>query len=110
MEFLQPLMSHVEGKAGSARGRCSARNLIAGAPHTLRIAGRRRILIVDLNNFASFPTLAIGLLTAALRNAGHQVDVLCPLAFDVPATQRERRETLLDHLSRRVNLTDWQPA
>lgn len=68
-----------------------------------------RLLIVDLNNFASFPTLAIGILVAALRDRGHRVEVLCPLAHDVPATERERRETWLDHLRRRVHLSDWAP-
>ncbi|MBL4929994.1 B12-binding domain-containing radical SAM protein [Fuscibacter oryzae] len=68
-----------------------------------------RFLIVDLNNFASFPTLAVGILAAALRNRGHQVEVLCPLAYDVPATQRERQETLLDHAKRRIHLSDWSP-
>ncbi len=68
-----------------------------------------RLLIVDLNNFASFPTLAIGLLVASLRERGHRVDVLCPLAHDVPATERERRETLLDHTRRRIHLSDWKP-
>lgn len=65
----------------------------------------RRILIVDLNNFASFPTLAIGLLTASLRNHGHEVRVICPLAYDVPASERERRENILDHLKRRLHLS-----
>ena len=69
-----------------------------------------QILIVDLNNFASFPTLAVGLLTAALRDRGHRVDVLCPLAYDVPAVQRERRETWLDHVKRRLHLSDWGPT
>lgn len=68
-----------------------------------------KILIVDLNNFASFPTLAIGLLTAALREKGHLVDVLCPLSHNVPATQRERRETVVDHIRRRIHLSDWSP-
>ena len=68
-----------------------------------------RLLIVDLNNFASFPTLAIGLLVASLRGRGHRVDVLCPLAHDVPATERERRETLIDHTRRRIHLSDWKP-
>ena len=68
-----------------------------------------RLLFVDLNNFASFPTLAIGLLVAALRERGHKVDVLCPLAHDVPATERERRETLIDHTKRRIHLSDWKP-
>lgn len=69
----------------------------------------RRFLVVDLNNFASFPTLAVGLLVASLRNRGHRVDVLCPLAHDVPATERERRETLVDHVRRRIHLSDWRP-
>jgi len=68
------------------------------------------ILIIDLNNFASFPTLAIGLLTASLRDRGHGVEVLCPLAFDAPATMRERREWIGDHILRRIHLTDWTPA
>lgn len=88
----------------------STRTILENNSCSLSSAACRRILIIDLNNFASFPTLAIGLLTAALRNRGHEVDVLCPLAFDVPAMQRERRETVLDHLKRRVNLTEWQLA
>jgi anaerobic magnesium-protoporphyrin IX monomethyl ester cyclase len=70
-------------------------------------SGGLRLLIVDLNNFASFPTLAIGLLVAALRVRGHRVEVLCPLAHDVPATERERRETWIDHIRRRIHLSDW---
>ena len=65
----------------------------------------RKILIVDLNNFASFPTLAIGLLVATLRNAGHLVDVVCPLAYDAPAAARERRELIFDHWKRRLHLS-----
>jgi anaerobic magnesium-protoporphyrin IX monomethyl ester cyclase len=61
--------------------------------------------IIDLNNFSTFPTLAIGLLVAALRKAGVDVEVLCPLAHDVPATERERREHLGDHLARRIHLS-----
>jgi radical SAM superfamily enzyme YgiQ (UPF0313 family) len=72
-------------------------------------AGSLRVLIVDLNNFASFPTLAVGILTAAMRKHGHSVRVLCPLAFDVPASLREHRETLIDHGLRRLHLSDWVP-
>ncbi len=64
------------------------------------------MLLVDLNRFASFPTLTIGLLTAALRQRGHRVSVLCPLAYDVPGTQRERRETIYDYWHMRVRLSD----
>ncbi len=71
------------------------------------LAHRRRILLLDLNNFATFPTHAIGLIVAALRERGHQVEVICPLAHDVPAAQRERRETWLDHVKRRVHLSTY---
>lgn len=71
--------------------------------------GPLRVLLVDLNNFASFPTLAVGLLVATLRNAGHRVEVLCPLAHDVPGTVRERRENYADHLARRLHLSAWRP-
>ncbi len=81
-------------------------------PSRLEVSGSTSfdVLIVDLNNFASFPTLAVGLLTAALRNRGHRVQVLCPLAYDVPATARERQETRWDDLKRRVHLSDWAPV
>lgn len=68
-----------------------------------------RVLMVDLNNFAAFPTLAIGLLVAALRNEGHEVRLICPLAYDVPAFERERCERLTDHLKRRLHLSTWPP-
>lgn len=70
---------------------------------------RGRALIIDLNNFANFPTLAVGILVGALRNAGYEVEVICPLAYDVPAAQRERRETIIDHLARRAHLSTWEP-
>jgi radical SAM superfamily enzyme YgiQ (UPF0313 family) len=61
--------------------------------------------MVDLNNFATFPTLSIGILVSSLRNAGHQVRLLCPLAYDVPAAERERSETRFEDLMRRVHLS-----
>lgn len=83
---------------------------ISDGPASALCADPLDVFIVDLNNFASFPTLAIGLLTARLRETGHSVSVLCPLAFDAPATQRERQEWLFDHIRRRIHLTDWQPV
>lgn len=65
----------------------------------------RDVLLVDLNNFATFPTLAVGILVAALRNAGHRVSLMCPLSHDVPAAVREYRETKLDDIKRRLHLT-----
>lgn len=68
-----------------------------------------RILTVDLNNFASFPTLAIGILTASLRNSGFEVNLISPLAYDVPAAERERAENMLDHWQRRIHLSTFSP-
>ena len=65
----------------------------------------RDVLLVDLNNFATFPTLAVGILVAALRNAGHRVSLMCPLSHDVPAAVREYRESRLDDIKRRLHLT-----
>lgn len=62
--------------------------------------------MVDLNNFATFPTLAIGILVASLREAGLIVDVLSPLEHDVPAAERERQEWYGDHLHRRLRLSN----
>lgn len=65
----------------------------------------RDVLLIDLNNFATFPTLAVGILVAGLRNAGHRVSLMCPLSHDVPASVREYRESRLDDVKRRLNLT-----
>ena len=68
-------------------------------------AVRQRALLVDLNNFSTFPTLAVGLLVASLRNSGFEAEVICPLAHDVPAAERERRERITDHWARRIHLS-----
>lgn len=61
-----------------------------------------QILMVDLNNFARYPTLAIGYLVAPLRAAGATVTVLSPLAEGAPSFEREQKETWQEHLKRRV--------
>ncbi len=61
------------------------------------------VLLVDLNNFARYPTLAIGYLLAPLRAAGFRVDVLSPLNLGAPAFEREGTENWQEHLKRRVN-------
>jgi radical SAM superfamily enzyme YgiQ (UPF0313 family) len=71
------------------------------------LAGRR-VVLVDLNRFTSFPTLAVGILTAALRARGCAVRVICPLALDIPSAAREREERLRDHLHRRIRLSDFR--
>ena len=73
------------------------------------IASGRSVLLVDLNNFATFPTLSVGILTASLRKAGIEVRLLSPLAHDVPAAERERAEGPTDHLKRRIHLSTYAP-
>src|ERR1700674_4076534 len=81
-------------------------NSTTNGGHSLKNNARRRVLIVDLNNSATFPTLTVGVLVSALRQEGHEVQVLCPLAHDVPAAERERQENWFDHFKQRVHLTE----
>ena len=60
-------------------------------------------LIVDLNNYARYPTLAIGYLIAPLRASGVTVDVLSPLAVGAPPIQHEKEENWREHLVRSIN-------
>ena len=48
------------------------------------------VLIVDLNNFARYPSLSVGYLAAVLRQAGHRVSVFAPLMIGIGGVQRER--------------------
>ncbi|MEZ6020803.1 MAG: radical SAM protein [Planctomycetota bacterium] len=50
-----------------------------------------RVLLIDLNNFSRFPTLPVGLITAVLRKAGHQVEVFSPLSVGASGIPREGR-------------------
>ena len=75
-----------------------------------RLGARYRATLIDLNNSATFPTLAIGLLIATLRKHGHAVELVSPLAHDVPGVVREAPESLGDHLRRRLSFATWRPA
>jgi anaerobic magnesium-protoporphyrin IX monomethyl ester cyclase len=69
-------------------------------------SGRRpRALLVDLNNFARYPTLSIGYLAAILRRSGVEVDVFSPLSVGVSGVEREPRArawSRLDHFARHL--------
>ncbi|MEZ4414352.1 MAG: radical SAM protein [Gemmatimonadota bacterium] len=54
-------------------------------------ARRLRVLIVDLNNFALYPSIAIGYLTAVLRQGGFETELLAPLARGITGVAREPR-------------------
>lgn len=61
-----------------------------------------KILMVDLNNFARYPTLAIAYLATPLRQSGFEVEVLSPLNYGVKAAYREGAESWKEHLKRRI--------
>lgn len=48
-----------------------------------------RILLIDLNNFARYPTLSVGYLAAILRREQMHVDVFSPLSTGVTGVVRE---------------------
>jgi len=62
-----------------------------------------RLLVIDLNNFAYYPTIAVGYLVAVLRRANYRVEVLSPLMLGVPSGVREKTERWVDHIERRIS-------
>lgn len=64
---------------------------------------QRPILLVDLNNFARYPTLSIGYLAAVLRRANYSVAVFAPLMVGVRGVTRERRPHRLSLLAAKLN-------
>lgn len=61
------------------------------------------VLLVDLNNFARYPTLSVGYLCSILRKEGHSVEVFAPLMMGVKGVQREQSPTPWGYLSDRIN-------
>jgi anaerobic magnesium-protoporphyrin IX monomethyl ester cyclase len=49
----------------------------------------KKVLILDLNNFARYPSIAVGYLTSILRAGGFQVDLLAPLSVGLKGVPRE---------------------
>lgn len=67
-----------------------------------------RVLIVDLNNFAMYPTLSVGYLAAICREAGMEVSVFSPLSLGVKGVSRERTASRWTLLSERLNFGSAQ--
>lgn len=63
----------------------------------------RRVLLVDLNNFARYPTLSIGYLTSLLRRNGDDVRVFAPLMIGVRGVMREPRPHYFSLLATKMN-------
>lgn len=62
-----------------------------------------RILLVDLNNFARYPTSSIGYLASVLRNADMKVSVFSPLRTGIKGVTREPRSHLFSLTIARMN-------
>ncbi|MCK5901700.1 MAG: radical SAM protein [Cocleimonas sp.] len=60
------------------------------------------LLLIDLNNFAAYPTLAVGYLISSLRQAHYTVKLLSPLASGVPAFTRDHQENWQDQWLKRL--------
>jgi len=61
------------------------------------------ILLVDLNNFARYPSMSIGYLAAVLRGAGATVRVFAPLMVGVGGVTREARVHRFGLLAAKLN-------
>jgi len=61
------------------------------------------VLVVDLNNFARYPTVSIGYITSVLRHAGIGVNVFAPLMVGVVGVVRERRPHAFSLLAAKLN-------
>ena len=64
--------------------------------------GKGRILLVDLNNFARYPTIPVGYLAALLRRESMLVKVFSPLATGVTGVVREPRVPLWGYWTERL--------
>jgi len=62
-----------------------------------------KVLLVDLNNFARYPTLPIGYLAAILRAELIQVEVFAPLMVGIPGIVREARPRRMSLLASKLN-------
>ena len=64
---------------------------------------QRSVLLVDLNNFARYPTLPIGYLASVLRRANYAVSVFAPLMVGVHGVTREPRPHRFSLLVAKLN-------
>lgn len=67
------------------------------------MTAQRTVLLVDLNNFARYPTLPIGYLATILRAAGYHVRVFAPLMVGVKGVDREPAPGRFDLLKAKLN-------
>src|SRR4051812_48300772 len=62
-----------------------------------------KVLLVDLNNFARYPSLSIGYLASVMRNASNDVSVFAPLMVGVKGSTREKPPRWFSLLAAKLN-------
>lgn len=62
-----------------------------------------KVLLVDLNNFARYPSMSVGYLASVLRKSSHEVSVFAPLMVGVRGVTREGRLQGLSLLAAKLN-------
>lgn len=67
---------------------------------------KKHITLIDINNFAFYPTMAVGLLSRYIKNAGFDLSVLIPLSQGIQSRKREQIEKLPDYLFTRIIHSD----
>ncbi|MBE1302304.1 MAG: radical SAM protein [Alteromonadaceae bacterium] len=91
-------LTHLKGL-----GRLLRKGKFMGSSESFNLAtSQKNVLLVDLNNEAPFPTLAIGYLTTPLKNAGYNVDVFAPLAYVNKILPRDVEETWKNYAVQRI--------
>ena len=63
---------------------------------------RKKITLVDLNNFAYYPTISMGLIAKYIRDVNFRLQVISPLSNGIKSRKREKVETSLDYYKTRL--------
>jgi anaerobic magnesium-protoporphyrin IX monomethyl ester cyclase len=61
-----------------------------------------KIKLVDLNNFAHYPTISMGLVAKYIRDYGFDLEVISPLSNGIKSRKREKVETIVDYYKNRL--------
>lgn len=62
----------------------------------------KKITLIDLNNFAYYPTISMGLVARYIRDCGFELNVISPLSNGIKSRKREKVETKFDYYRSRV--------
>jgi radical SAM superfamily enzyme YgiQ (UPF0313 family) len=66
------------------------------------MSNKKKITLIDLNNFSYYPTISMGLVARYIRDAGFDLEVISPLSNGIKSRSREKVETKLDYYKTRI--------